>query len=47
MLLGQSPFHGEDEEDLFDAIQNKQPIYPKWMPRDAIDCVSRVIVFCR
>ncbi|CAK8689328.1 unnamed protein product [Clavelina lepadiformis] len=43
MLLGQSPFHGEEEEDLFHAIQHKQPIYPRWMPRDAIDCVQKLL----
>nr|CAB3265161.1 protein kinase C delta type-like [Phallusia mammillata] len=43
MLLGQSPFHGEDEEELFHAIQQKQPIYPRWMPRDAVDCVQKLL----
>ena len=42
MLLGQSPFHGQDEEELFSAIQNKQPMYPRWLPRDAIDCIKKV-----
>ena len=42
MLLGQSPFHGQDEEELFAAIRNKQPLFPKWLNRTAIDCVRQV-----
>jgi len=42
MLLGQSPFHGEEEEDLFRAIRQKQPMFPRWLNRDAIDCVQKV-----
>uniref|UniRef100_H2YN79 Protein kinase C n=1 Tax=Ciona savignyi TaxID=51511 RepID=H2YN79_CIOSA len=43
MMLGQSPFHGEEEEDLFNSIQKKEPIYPRWMPRQAVDCVKQLI----
>jgi len=43
MLLGQSPFHGQDEEELFSAIQTKNPMYPRWLARDAIDCCKQML----
>ncbi len=36
MLLGQSPFRGEDEDEIFDAILEDEPLYPITMPRDAV-----------
>ncbi|KAG9315591.1 kinase-like domain-containing protein [Chiua virens] len=38
MLLGQSPFRGDDEDEIFDAILEDEPLYPITMPRDA--CVD-------
>jgi serine/threonine protein kinase len=42
MLIGQSPFHGEDEDDLFFAIGNETPHYPRWLGAVATDCLRLV-----
>jgi serine/threonine protein kinase len=45
MLLGQSPFKGEDEDEIFDAILEDEPLYPITMPRDAVSLLQRVCHF--
>ncbi|XP_074647004.1 protein kinase C delta type-like isoform X2 [Tubulanus polymorphus] len=35
MLIGQSPFHGEDEDDLFFSICHDVPHFPRWISSDA------------
>ncbi|XP_023712889.1 serine/threonine-protein kinase pakA isoform X2 [Cryptotermes secundus] len=35
MLIGQSPFSGCDEDDLFWSICNEQPQYPRFLSREA------------
>lgn len=40
MLIGSSPFHGEGEDELFDAILNERPYFPKSIPREAAKCLS-------
>lgn len=42
MLLGQSPFKGDDEDEIFDAILEDEPLYPITMPRDAVSLLQRV-----
>lgn len=42
MLIGQSPFAGEDEEDLFDSICRDKVHYPKWISQPAEDCLSQL-----
>jgi serine/threonine protein kinase len=42
MLLGQSPFRGDDEDEIFDAILEDEPLYPITMPRDAVSILQRV-----
>lgn len=44
MLLGQSPFRGDDEDEIFDAILEDEPLYPITMPRDAVSILQRVCV---
>jgi len=44
MLLGQSPFRGEDEDEIFDAILEDEPLYPITMPRDAVSILQKVSV---
>jgi hypothetical protein len=44
MLLGQSPFRGEDEDEIFDAILEDEPLYPITMPRDAVSILQKVRV---
>ncbi|KAH8104491.1 hypothetical protein BXZ70DRAFT_1047582 [Cristinia sonorae] len=41
MLLGQSPFRGDDEDEIFDAILEDEPLYPITMPRDAVSLLTR------
>ncbi|EIW81313.1 hypothetical protein CONPUDRAFT_82294 [Coniophora puteana RWD-64-598 SS2] len=43
MLLGQSPFRGDDEDEIFDAILEDEPLYPITMPRDAVSILQRLL----
>nr|XP_018267018.1 AGC/PKC protein kinase [Kwoniella dejecticola CBS 10117]OBR89176.1 AGC/PKC protein kinase [Kwoniella dejecticola CBS 10117] len=43
MLLGQSPFRGDDEDEIFDAILEDEPLYPITMPRDAVSLLQRLL----
>ncbi|ULT96507.1 hypothetical protein L5515_011927 [Caenorhabditis briggsae] len=40
MLVGQSPFHGEGEDELFDSILNERPYFPKTISKEAAKCLS-------
>ena len=42
MLLGQSPFRGEDEDEIFDAILEDEILYPINMSRDSVSICQRV-----
>jgi hypothetical protein len=42
MLLGQAPFRGDDEDEIFDAILEDEPLYPITMPRDAVSMLHKV-----
>ncbi len=42
MLLGQSPFRGDDEDEIFDAILEDEPLYPLTMPKEAVSLLQRV-----
>ncbi|KAM4615287.1 protein kinase C theta type isoform 1-T1 [Polymixia lowei] len=44
MLIGQSPFHGRDEEELFQSIRTDDPCYPRWLPKDAKDMLVKLFV---
>ncbi|KAL6116627.1 prkcq [Pungitius sinensis] len=44
MLIGQSPFHGRDEEELFQSIRTDNPVYPRWLTRDAKDILIKLFV---
>jgi hypothetical protein len=44
MLLGQSPFRGDDEDEIFDAILEDEPLYPITMPRDAVSILQKVSI---
>ncbi|KAG8862446.1 Serine/threonine kinase [Tulasnella sp. 330] len=43
MLLGQSPFRGDDEDEIFDAILEDEPLYPITMPRDAVSVLQKLL----
>lgn len=42
MLTGQSPFHGRDEEELFQSIRTDNPFYPLWLTKDTKDILNKV-----
>lgn len=42
MLIGQSPFHGREEEELFQSIRTDNPTYPRWLTKDAKDILIKV-----
>uniref|UniRef100_A0A8C9Z5V4 Protein kinase C n=1 Tax=Sander lucioperca TaxID=283035 RepID=A0A8C9Z5V4_SANLU len=44
MLIGQSPFHGRDEEELFQSIRTDNPVYPRWLTKDAKDILIKLFV---
>ncbi|XP_029645740.1 protein kinase C delta type isoform X1 [Octopus sinensis] len=43
MLMGQSPFHGDDEDDLFQSILYDDLFYPRWLPPDSFRCLSGLL----
>ncbi len=43
MLLGQSPFRGEDEDEIFDAILSDEPLYPIHMQRDSVSILQALL----
>uniref|UniRef100_A0A8C6KWW7 Protein kinase C n=1 Tax=Nothobranchius furzeri TaxID=105023 RepID=A0A8C6KWW7_NOTFU len=44
MLTGQSPFHGCDEEELFQSIRTDNPVYPSWLTKAAKDILVKLFV---
>uniref|UniRef100_A0A671W9Q7 Protein kinase C n=1 Tax=Sparus aurata TaxID=8175 RepID=A0A671W9Q7_SPAAU len=42
MLVGQSPFHGDDEDELFESIRMDTPHYPRWINKEAKDLLERL-----
>nr|XP_057926190.1 serine/threonine-protein kinase N1-like [Doryrhamphus excisus] len=43
MLVGQSPFLGEDEEEVFDSIVNDDVQYPPALPADAVTIIQKLL----
>ncbi|XP_068163482.1 protein kinase C theta type [Antennarius striatus] len=44
MLIGQSPFHGRDEEELFQSIRTDNPVYPRMLNKDSKDILVKLFV---
>lgn len=44
MLLRQSPFRGEDEDKIYDAILSDEPDFPVHMLRDDISLIQQLLV---
>ena len=42
MLIGQSPFQGDDEDELFESIRMDTPHYPRWITKEAKDLLEKV-----
>ncbi|KAE8611687.1 hypothetical protein XENTR_v10012558 [Xenopus tropicalis] len=42
MLIGQSPFHGDDEDELFESIRQDTPHYPRWITKESKDILERL-----
>lgn len=42
MLVGESPFPGDDEEEVFDSIVNDEVKYPKFLSVESITIMKRV-----
>lgn len=42
MLIGQSPFSGCDEDELFWSICNEIPWYPFYLSKEALNILSKV-----
>ncbi|XP_063345479.1 serine/threonine-protein kinase N2-like isoform X1 [Pelmatolapia mariae] len=43
MLVGESPFPGEDEEEVFDSIVNDDVQYPTCIPPDAVAIIQKLL----
>nr|XP_058931987.1 protein kinase C delta type isoform X2 [Kogia breviceps] len=43
MLIGQSPFHGDDEDELFESIRVDSPYYPRWITRESKDILEKLL----
>ncbi|XP_056130930.1 serine/threonine-protein kinase N2-like [Lampris incognitus] len=43
MLVGESPFPGEDEEEVFDSIVNDDVQYPPSLPPDAMSIIQKLL----
>lgn len=43
MLVGESPFPGDDEEEVFDAIVNDEVRYPRHLSVEAISLMRRLL----
>jgi len=43
MLLQQSPFRGEDEDEIYDAILADEPLYPIHMPKDSVSILQKLL----
>eukprot|EP00118_Oscarella_pearsei_P025095 m.307496 g.307496 ORF g.307496 m.307496 type:complete len:742 (+) comp42357_c0_seq1:68-2293(+) len=43
MMIGQSPFSGDDEDDLFDSILHDEVTYPRWLSMEAVSFISKLL----
>lgn len=42
MLIGQSPFQGDDEDELFESIRSDVPHYPRWITKESKNLLELV-----
>nr|XP_014341638.1 PREDICTED: serine/threonine-protein kinase N3 [Latimeria chalumnae] len=43
MLVGESPFPGDDEEEVFDSIVNDEVCYPRFLSTEAIAIIRKLL----
>lgn len=43
MLLQQSPFRGEDEDEVYNAVLADEPLYPMHMSRDSVSILQKLL----
>lgn len=43
MLLQQSPFRGEDEDEIYEAILSDEPLYPISMPKESVSILQKLL----
>lgn len=43
MILTKTPFKGEDEEEVFNAILNDEPLYPVTMAKESVDIIQKLL----
>ncbi|OCT65392.1 serine/threonine-protein kinase N2 [Xenopus laevis] len=43
MLVGECPFPGDDEEEVFDSIVNEEVQYPRFLSTDAINIIRKLL----
>ncbi|KAI9338559.1 kinase-like domain-containing protein [Zopfochytrium polystomum] len=43
MLLGQSPFRGDDEDEIFEAILHDEVVFPSGMPKEAVNILQKLL----
>ncbi|XP_061583859.1 protein kinase C delta type-like isoform X2 [Cololabis saira] len=42
MLIGQSPFQGDDEDELFESIRSDVPYFPRWITKESKSLVEQL-----
>lgn len=43
MLVGESPFPGDDEEEVFDSIVNDEVRYPRFLSPDSVSLIQKLL----
>lgn len=43
MILSKTPFKGDDEEEVFNAILTDDPLYPVSMSRESVDIIQKLL----
>ncbi|NWX06545.1 PKN2 kinase, partial [Caloenas nicobarica] len=46
MLIGESPFPGDDEEEVFDSIVNDEVRYPRFLSSEALSIICKLLRKC-
>jgi len=45
MLIGQSPFQGDNEDELYRSILSDSPFYPRYVQQTAVSCITQVSTY--